>query len=240
MKIKLISCPEEPDKIFASAALSCYSEESASTILEGMTDEKARKAIAKIVGMGHLSVIEHATFTFSAEGVSRALTHQLVRHRIASYSQQSQRYVPMDRAEYIVPPSIAADKDARKKYDELMAKIWASYSELSKIVPKEDARYVLPNACNTNITITMNARELWHFFSLRCCRRAQWEIRKMAWLMLKEARKASPILFDEAGPGCVRGPCPEGEYSCGKKMKRGEMPKDLDMEVETRKARIDV
>jgi thymidylate synthase (FAD) len=240
MKIKLISCPEEPDKICASAALSCYSEESASSILEGMSDEKARKAIAKIVGMGHLSVIEHANFTFSAEGVSRALTHQLVRHRIASYSQQSQRYVPMDRAEYIVPPSISADKEARKRYEELMAQIWASYSELSKMVPKEDARYVLPNACNTNITITMNARELWHFFSLRCCRRAQWEIRKMSWLMLKEARKASPILFDEAGPGCVRGPCPEGEFSCGRPMKRGEMPKDLDMEVESRKAKIDV
>lgn len=240
MRIKLISSPEEPDRICAAAALSCYSEESASSLLEGMSDEKARKAIAKIVGMGHLSVIEHANFTFSAEGVSRALTHQLVRHRIASYSQQSQRYVPMDRAEYIVPPSISADKQARKKYDELMARIWESYSDLSKIVPKEDARYVLPNACNTNIAITMNARELWHFFSLRCCRRAQWEIRKMAWLMLKEARKVSPILFDEAGPGCVRGPCPEGEYTCGKPLKKGDMPRDLDDEVESRKAMIDV
>ena len=240
MRIKLISCPEEPDKICASAALSCYSEESASSILRGMSDEKARKAIAKIVGMGHLSVIEHANFTFSAEGVSRALTHQLVRHRIASYSQQSQRYVSMDRAEYIVPPSISADKDARKKYDDLMAQIWASYSELSKTVPKEDARYVLPNACNTNITITMNARELWHFFSLRCCRRAQWEIRKMAWLMLAEARRVSPILFDEAGPSCVRGPCPEGEYTCGKPVRKGKMPRDIDVEVERRKARTDV
>jgi len=240
MRIKLISCPEEPDKICASAALSCYSEEPASSILEGMSDEKARKAIAKIVGMGHLSVIEHANFTFSAEGVSRALTHQLVRHRIASFSQQSQRYVSMNKAEYTIPPSISADKEARKKYDELMAQIWRSYSELSKTVPKEDARYVLPNACNTNITITMNARELWHFFSLRCCRRAQWEIRKMAWFMLKEARKVSPILFDEAGPGCVRGPCPEGEYTCGKPLRKGEMPRDFDDKVESRKARIDV
>jgi len=240
MKIKLISCPEETDRVCAAAALSCYSEEPASSILEGMSDEKARKAIAKIVGMGHLSVIEHASFTFSAEGVSRALTHQLVRHRIASYSQQSQRYVPMDRAEYIVPPSISADKGARKRYEELMDAIWKSYSELAKVVPKEDARYVLPNACNTNITVTMNARELWHFFSLRCCRRAQWEIRKMAWLMLSEVRKASPILFGEAGPGCVRGPCPEGEYTCGKPLKKGEMPRDLDVEVESRKATIDV
>jgi thymidylate synthase (FAD) len=240
MRVKLISRPEEPDRICASAALSCYSEEPASSILEGMSDEKARKAIAKIVGMGHLSVIEHAYFTFSVEGVSRALTHQLVRHRIASYSQQSQRYVPMDEAEYIVPPSISADKEAKRRYEELMDCIWKAYSELAETVPKEDARYVLPNACNTNITVTMNARELWHLFSLRCCRRAQWEIRKMAWLMLSEVRKVSPILFDEAGPSCVRGPCPEGEFSCGKPVKKGEMPKDLDAEVESRKARIDV
>jgi len=239
MKIKLISCPEEPDRICASAALSCYSEDPASSILEGMSDEKARKAISKIVGMGHLSVIEHASFTFSVEGVSRALTHQLVRHRIASYSQQSQRYVPMDRAEYIIPPSISADGKAKRRYEELMDLVWKGYSDLSKIVPKEDARYVLPNACNTNITVTMNARELWHLFSLRCCRRAQWEIRKMAWLMLAEVRRVSPILFDEAGPGCVRGPCPEGKLTCGKPVKKGGMPDDLDAEIESGKAVID-
>ena len=239
MRIKLISCPEDPDRICASAALSCYSEEPASVILEGMTDEKAKKAISKIVGMGHLSVIEHANFTFSVEGVSRALTHQLVRHRIASYSQQSQRYVSMGKAEYIIPPSISADKKARKRYEELMESIWKTYSDLAKIAPKEDARYVLPNACNTNITVTMNARELWHFFSLRCCRRAQWEIRKMAWLMLAEAKKASPVLFDEAGPACVRGPCPEGKLSCGKPIKNGKMPDDLDVDVQSGKAVID-
>lgn len=239
MRIKLISCPEEPDKICASAALSCYSEEPASDILEGMSEEKARKAISKIVGMGHLSVIEHANFTFSVEGVSRALTHQLVRHRIASYSQQSQRYVSMDRAEYIIPPSISSNKSARKEYEELMGAIWKAYADLAKVAPKEDARYVLPNACNTNITVTMNARELWHFFSLRCCRRAQWEIRKMAWLMLAEVRKASPILFDEAGPGCVRGPCQEGKLTCGRPIKKGDMPDDLDVEVECGKAVID-
>jgi thymidylate synthase (FAD) len=205
-----------------------------------MSDEGARKAISKIVGMGHLSVIEHASFTFSVEGVSRALTHQLVRHGIASYSQQSQRYVSMNRASYIIPPSIALDPDAKKEYETLMNQIWKAYAELAQKVPKEDARYVLPNACNTNITVTMNARELTHFFSLRCCRRAQWEIRKMAWLMLLEVRQVSPILFENAGPGCVRGPCPEGEYSCGKPLRKGEIPKDFDEKVESQQARIDI
>lgn len=239
MKVKLINHPKDPDRICAAAALSCYSENPSSEIFEKLTDDKARKAIAKITGMGHLSVIEHAGFTFSIEGVSRALTHQLVRHRIASYSQQSQRYVPMDRAEYIIPPSIASDEKARKRYEELMEDIWKTYAELSKTVPKEDARYVLPNACHTNITVTMNARELWHLFSLRCCRRSQWEIRKMAWLMLLEVKKISPILFEDAGPACIRGPCPEGEYSCGKPLKKGQIPDDLDQEIQSGKAVIE-
>jgi thymidylate synthase (FAD) len=240
MKIKLISHPDDPDKICASAAMSCYSEQPSYALHEKMSDEGARKAISKIVGMGHLSVIEHANFTYSVEGVSRALTHQLVRHRIASYSQQSQRYVSMSRASYVIPPSIALDPDAKRGYEALMNQIWKAYAELAQKVPKEDARYVLPNACNTNITVTMNARELTHFFSLRCCRRAQWEIRKMAWLMLLEVRQVSPILFENAGPGCVRGSCPEGEYSCGKPLRKGEIPKDFDEKVESQQARIDI
>lgn len=239
MNIRLINHTRNPDKVCAAAALSCYSRDSSGKIFADIDDEKARKAISKIVGMGHLSVIEHANFTFSIEGVSRALTHQLVRHRIASYSQQSQRYVSMDRAEYIIPPSIASNADARDEYEALMDIIWKSYEKLSEKAPKEDARYVLPNACHTNITVSMNARELWHFFTLRCCRRAQWEIRKMAWHMLTEAKAVSPILFEEAGPACVRGPCPEGEYSCGKPVKLGEIPDDLDEEIESQKPSID-
>jgi thymidylate synthase (FAD) len=239
MKVKLINYPRDPDKICAAAALSCYSESPSAAIFESLTDEKARKALSKIVGMGHLSVIEHAAFTFSIEGVSRALTHQLVRHRIASYSQQSQRYVSMKKAQYVIPPSIASDEKARRRYEKLMDDIWKAYAELSKSVPKEDARYVLPNACHTNITVTMNARELWHLFSLRCCRRSQWEIRKMAWLMLLEVKKVSPILFEDAGPACIRGPCPEGEYSCGRPLKKGEVPDDLDQEIQSGKATIE-
>lgn len=176
----------------------------------------AEKTLSRIVGMGHNSVIEHAVFTFSVEGVSRALTHQLVRHRLASFSQQSQRYVSMDKPTFVVPHSVQDNKDALKIYEETMDRIWEAYNRLEAMgIKPEDARYLLPNGCTTNITITMNARELLHFFSLRCCERAQWEIREMAEQMLALCREVSPIIFAKAGPGCVRGPCPEGKKSCG-------------------------
>ncbi|MEM0343231.1 MAG: FAD-dependent thymidylate synthase [Thermoplasmata archaeon] len=235
MKVALLNYTKDPDRICAAAAQSCYSEKGASELFRTTTDERAKKMIKKVVGMGHLSVVEHAHFTFSIEGVSRSLTHQLVRHRIASYSQQSQRYVDMERAEYVLPPSISKDPEARRLFKKTMDTSWRAYRQLARKVPKEDARYVLPNACNTNITVTMNARELWHFFTLRCCRRAQWEIRMMAWKMLEEVRKVAPILFEDAGPGCFRGPCPEGEYSCGRPYKRGEIPSEREMLVESGK-----
>jgi len=235
LKVKLLNYTKNPDQICAAAAQSCYSERGASELFETTTDEKAKKMIKKVVGMGHLSVVEHAHFTFSVEGVSRSLTHQLVRHRIASYSQQSQRYVGMGKAEYVLPPSIAKDPEAKKLYSKTMDDAWKAYRELAKGVPKEDARYVLPNACHTNITITMNARELWHFFNLRCCRRAQWEIRMMAWRMLEEARRAAPILFENAGPACFRGACPEGEYSCGKPCRKRQIPSEAELLVESQK-----
>ncbi|MBN1677174.1 MAG: FAD-dependent thymidylate synthase [Candidatus Thermoplasmatota archaeon] len=233
MKVVLLNYTKNPDQICAAAAQSCYSEKGASELFERTTAVKAEKMIKKVVEMGHLSVVEHAHFTFSVEGVSRALTHQLVRHRIASYSQQSQRYVGMDEAEYVLPPSVQADHEAKKLYKKAMDDAWKTYRALAAKVDKEDARYVLPNACHTNITITMNARELWHFFSLRCCRRAQWEIRMMAWKMLAEAKKVAPILFENAGPGCFRGPCPEGEYTCGKPYEKGHMPTDKELMVES-------
>ena len=226
MKVKLLNYTKNPDLVCAAAAQSCYSEKGASELFETTTDERAKKMIKKVVSMGHLSTVEHAYFTFSVEGVSRSLTHQLVRHRIASYSQQSQRYVKMDEANYVTPATIARDPKLKELYDSLMQNSWKSYRALAQLVPKEDARYVLPNAAHTNITITMNARELWHFFNLRCCKRAQWEIRLMAWKMLIEVRAVAPILFENAGPGCFRGPCPEGEYACGKPYKKGEIPSE--------------
>ncbi len=237
MKVVLLNHTRDPDQICAAAAQSCYSEKGASEIFEGTSADKAKKMIKKVVDMGHLSVVEHAYFTFSVEGISRALTHQLVRHRIASYSQQSQRYVSMDKAMYVVPPSIAADPEAKAAYTKAMDDAWAVYMKLASKVEKEDARYVLPNACHTNITVTMNARELWHFFSLRCCKRAQWEIRAVAWKMLQEAKQAAPILFESAGPGCYRGPCPEGAYACGKPYKKGEIPSDEELLIESMRSR---
>jgi thymidylate synthase (FAD) len=214
MIVKLLAHTPDADRICASAGNSCYSERPSHELIDDINDPE--RVLSKIVGMGHHSVVEHAVFTFSAEGVSRALTHQLVRHRIASFSQQSQRYVPLKEPTYVIPETIAADPDSLKAYEEMMDRIWETYRKLSERVPAEDARYVLPNGCTTNITITMNARELLHFFSLRCCNRAQREIRDMADRMLEICRDVSPVIFRNAGPPCLRGPCSEGKLTCGK------------------------
>ena len=213
MKVKLIAYTQNAEAVCAAAGKSCYSERSSMELMDAPNPEKV---LSKIVGMGHHSVIEHATFTFSVEGVSRSLTHQLVRHRVASFSQQSQRYVSMDTPTYVVPKMIEADPELKEEFESTMKQIWESYNRLVEKVPPEDARYVLPNACTTNITITMNARELLHFFTLRCCNRAQWEIRDLADEMLRQCKEVYPVIFKNAGPPCVRGPCPEGKLTCGK------------------------
>ena len=214
MIVKLLAYTQNADAICAAAGNSCYSERPSYEIVEDINSEKV---LSRIVGMGHHSVIEHAVFTFSVEGVSRALTHPLVWHRGASYSQQSQRYVSMKEPSYVTPHTVQDDPEALKVFEDTMAEIWAAYGKLESMgIPAEDARYLLPNGCTTNITITMNARELLHFFSLRCCNRAQWEIREMADRMLELCREVSPVIFRDAGPPCVRGPCPEGKLSCGK------------------------
>ncbi len=213
MIVRLLVHTPDADRICAAAAHSCYSEDSAADLLETVDPAKM---LRHVIGMGHHSVIEHAVFTFSVEGVSRALTHQLVRHRIASFSQQSQRYVRLSEPTYVVPETVKRDPEAMKVYEETMDGIWDSYSKLIGMgIPAEDARYVLPNGCTTNITITMNARELLHFFSMRCCNRAQWEIREMADEMLRLCKEVSPVIFSDAGPACIRGPCPEGKKTCG-------------------------
>ncbi|MBR4180823.1 MAG: FAD-dependent thymidylate synthase [Candidatus Methanomethylophilaceae archaeon] len=218
MKVMLLACTQNADAICAAAGNSCYSSKPASEIVEDIDSEKV---LSRIVGMGHHSVIEHAVFTFSVEGVSRALTHQLVRHRMASFSQQSQRYVSLTEPTYVTPHTIEGNPEAEKRFEETMDSIWKAYRDLEEMgIPAEDARYLLPNGCTTNITITMNARELLHFFSLRCCNRAQWEIREMADRMLELCMEVSPVIFKDAGPPCVRGPCPEGKLSCGKPRRR--------------------
>jgi thymidylate synthase (FAD) len=220
MKVHLLSYTKDAERLCAAAGRSCYSKKPASKLLEEVDPERAGNMIAEITGLGHHSVIEHASYTFSIEGVSRALTHQLVRHRIASFSQQSQRYVSLKEPSYVTPPSVVGNEALKERFDSAMEAAWAAYRELAEKVPAEDARYVLPNACTTNITVTMNARELWHFFTLRTCSRAQWEIREMAEQMLVLLKEVSPRIFSEAGPPCVRGPCPEGKLSCGKPRRR--------------------
>lgn len=217
MKINLIKYTKEPERTVAMAARLCYSPVGAAELEEKMTDEQVEKLVKKIVSMGHASTLEHVSFTFAIEGISRVLTHQLVRHRIASYSQQSQRYVAEHDFEYIMPASIAKNEQAKEKFTALMDSIRKTYDEFSKMgIPKEDARYVLSNATETKIVATFNARSLLHFFSLRCCNRAQWEIRAMANMMLKEVKKVAPLLFKNAGPSCVEtGVCHEGDMTCG-------------------------
>lgn len=218
MEVKLLRHTPEPEKTVAMSARLCYSPIGAAQLEEKMTDEQAAKLVRKLVSMGHFSTLEHVTFTFAIEGVSRVLTHQLVRHRIASYSQQSQRYVKEHNFETIMPPTIAARQEAKEKFLKLMQEIQDLYNELTEQgIPAEDARYVLPNAAETKIVCTFNVRSLLNFFSLRCCSRAQWEIRQLAEKMLAECKKVAPVLFENAGPTCVsEGICREGEMSCGR------------------------
>ena len=206
MMVKLVRHTPEPERTVAMSARLCYSPIGAAQLEEKISDEQAANLVRKLVSMGHLSTLEHVTFTFAIEGVSRVLTHQLVRHRIASYSQQSQRYVKEHDFETIVPASIASKPEAKAKFDKLMIDI-----------PAEDARYILPNATETKIVCTFNARSLLNFFSLRCCTRAQWEIRALANEMLRQCRAVAPVIFENAGPTCVsEGVCHEGAMSCGR------------------------
>lgn len=213
IKVELLTHTPNLEKICATAAKLCYSQ--GMPKLADITPDKARPFLEKILANGHLSTLEHASLTFGVEGISRACSHQLVRHRLASFSQQSQRYVKQEEPHFIVPQSVI-DAGQADRYNQAMEYAWAFYRAMCNAgVPTEDARYVLPNATETKLVLTMNVRELLHFFSLRCCKRAQWEIRTLAEQMLELCAKESPILFDMAGPGCVRGACPEGNMTCG-------------------------
>jgi thymidylate synthase (FAD) len=213
LKVKLLRYTPDPELLCGAAALTSSRHEGASKIIEKLDLGKARRVVRRVTGYGHESVIEHACFTFSLEGISRAMTHQLVRHRIASYTQQSQRYVAYNTlGHYVVPPSISQNPKVKKIFENTLMQISKSYQKLLEHgIPKEDARFLLPNAAKTNIVVTMNARELRHFFRLRCCQRSQWEIREVAIEMLRQAKKVAPSLFENAGPSCVElGYCPEG------------------------------
>ena len=217
MQVTLLTHTPNPEEIVASAAKLCYSPAAISDISESLTPEKTAKFITKLFALGHESPFEHAVFTFGIEGVSRTLTHQLVRHRMASYSQQSQRYVDGENFDIITPDSIKGDEKALEEFEKAIREAQESYQKLSKLgVPKEDARFVLPNASDTRIIMTVNARSLFNFFKHRCCFRAQWEIKALADEMLRLVKQAAPSIFEFAGPSCLKGKCPEGAMTCGK------------------------
>ena len=242
MKVKLLSHTPEPEKLVATAAKLCYSSSDIESLRDGLDEDKISGFIDMLTSIGHESVMEHVTFTFGIEGISRACSHQLVRHRIASYSQKSQRYVSENGFEFITPPSVAELSEAKSEYDRVIAEITESYEKIASLLTEkhtkvlmaegfdektartkasklanEDARFILPNACETKIVVTMNVRSLFNFFRHRCCNRAQWEIRAVANEMLRQCLEVAPNIFSHAGPSCVAdGKCPEGKMTCGK------------------------
>ena len=222
-KARLIRYTADPEQTIALAAKLCYASDEIDELIEKIGEKDNAKFIGILTKMNHYSPFEHASFTFAIEGVSRALLAQITRHRIASFSVRSQMYVSEGEFNYILPPAVKAlGAEAEQKYAAQMAQMLSWYREWQQALgnegekSNEDARFVLPNACETKMIVTMNARELLHFFSLRCCNRAQWEIRNIAWQMLGEVLRVAPSVFAAAGPGCLTGACPEGKKSCGK------------------------
>lgn len=241
MKVELLAYTPQPERTVAAAAKICYSAaDDIEAIFDGLDEAKTASYVDMIASLGHESVIEHTSFTFGLEGVSRALLAEITRHRIASFSVQSQRYVRKGSFAYVTPPAVAELPEAEAEFAQAMREAQAHYDRLAEMLKKrhetaylqsgmdakaaaqkaekraiEDARFVLPNACDTRMIFTMNARSLHNFFRLRCCERAQWEIRAAAWEMLRLCLGVAPRLFRTAGPACVRGACGEGKMSCG-------------------------
>ena len=252
MKVKLIAHTPQPEVVVAAAAKLCYANAEIEDLLEGLTPQKSREFVKMLSQLGHESPTEHASFTYAIEGVSRSLLAQITRHRLASFSVQSQRYVKMDHFEYVIPPEIETIPEAKAVFEKAMQDEALLYENLAGILKKkhqetfeleglpakqakekaekkaiEDARFLLPNACDTKMILTMNARSLNHFFRLRCCNRAQWEIHALADDMLELACAVAPALFAKAGPSCAAGACGEGKMSCGRQEEMREFYKTL-------------
>ncbi len=252
MKVELIAYTPNADKIVAAAAKLCYAKSDIDTLMDKLTPDKVEDFLDMLSEIGHESPVEHASFTFGIEGVSRALLAQITRHRIASFSVQSQRYVDKSGFSYITPPEIADIPEALEEYEAAMREDAKHYDNIKSMLVKkhkadfiamgkseadaqrlaekkanEDARFVLPNACDTRMIVTMNVRSLRNFFKLRCCARAQWEIRAVAVEMLRLCKSVAPLLFANAGPACVTGKCSEGQMSCGKAKEMREMFKAM-------------
>lgn len=223
MKVALIRHTLSPEEVVALGARLCYSRATVDSLQQRVSRDDQSEFVSRILSMGHESVLEHASFTFAMEGVSRVLLAQITRHRLASFSVQSQRYVSYEKGfGYIIPPKIEAlGEDAVAEFERQMDTMHQWYTGWQEKLGageggNEDARFVLPGACETRMMVTMNVRELRHFFSLRMCSRAQWEIRALATEMHRLCMEIAPALFADAGPGCLRGACPEEEKSCGK------------------------
>ncbi len=218
MKLQLLASTPEPERACATAARLCYRDATMDELSRGLQQAEIESLLAKVIENGHLSVLEHASFTFGVEEISRASTHQLVRHRIASFSQQSQRYSRIKQPGFVTPPAIRSNPEMSQSFQDALCFAEARYQQLLTAgIPAEDARYILPQATMSRIIFSMNARELWHFFEMRCCQRAQWEIRTLAFLALKAAIQAAPSLFAKAGPVCWHGFCLERDYPCFRK-----------------------
>lgn len=240
-KVTLLSYTPMPEQTVACAAKLCYSSSTIENIRDGLTEDKTASFVNMLTDIGHFSPIEHASFTFGIEGVSRSFLAEITRHRIASYSVKSQRYVVEGDFSYIVPPEIENIPEAKTEFLKAMEEDQRHYEILAETlkskyiqfflqegIPEkdairkaekkaiEDARFILPNACETKMVCTMNARSLMNFFSQRCCNRAQWEIRNVATQMLFLVKEVAPHIFQKAGPPCLYGKCPEGKMSCGK------------------------
>lgn len=241
LRVQLLAYTPEPQKNVACGAKLCYSSAGIENIKEGLTEEKIDSFLGMLTDLGHGSVFEHAYFTFGIEGVSRSLLAQITRHRMASYSVKSQRYVREGQFQFVLPPEIEAIPEAREEFLRAMEEDQKHYDSLTAILKKkhkaamlaegmpekraesaaekkaiEDARFVLPNACETKLVMTINARSLFNFFEERCCNRAQWEIRALAIEMLRLVKQVAPTIFANAGPACVKGACKEGKMTCGK------------------------
>lgn len=224
MQVELLYHTPEPERAIATAARLCYAPVGASELMETMPAERVKSVLSTIMSSGHFSTLEHASYTFAVDGISRACSHQLVRHRLASFNQQSQRYVKFkDGIDVVKPKSISESDAASVIFDKVIKETSEAYKQLLDAgIEAEDARFVLPNAVETKIVITMNVRELLHFFETRCCRRAQWEIRELATRMLDLVYPTAPFIFMDAGAPCVRGTCPEGKMSCGNPFEKVE------------------
>ncbi len=223
--VEIVAHSADPERLVAAAARSCWSRRPFREIYAELTDSQIDRILRKVILRGHHSVLEHADFTFAITSVSRVLTHQLVRHRIASYSQLSQQRVNQARAEYIIPPAIRHDPDLTRRFRDWMDEAANFYEFLvERGVPRGTARYVLPSACETKILMTMNARSLFNLIGQRDCGAEEWEFRALAHQMHSLLLGLAPRIFRFAGPKCTtEGVCTEGDLAdhCPKSARTG-------------------